>query len=518
MVSNKKTTVVIVGVGAVGVAMIDRLVNDICATHTAPIRILAFEKSGHFGTGVAFQTDLKHVILNRTGLNMSASSLNPAHFADWLNQLGYPDDSQSSYLPRQTFGHYLQSTLRSAIEKASAHGHEVTLISKSIQSIEKRAHDYEVFDGGNRWPAQHILLCTGNLPQTNYMELSGLPNYFPTPFPPYKLRDSIAPDSAVGIIGSRLSAVDALISLAKAGHRGPITLLSRKGYLPSVQRVPANWTLTYCTGRRIAALRIAGGGNLSYRMVLRLVLKELSAACGRRFSIATQKPQHGDHVALFRRDIAHAMLGPQMWQAAFVALNAVIGDLWNCLSEVDQQRFKKRDFSRFMALRVPIPMENAREVARLLDDGQLTLLPGLQTLRAHQQVFEATADGAIKQRFDVIVNCTGADNDLIRTKDPLFSSLLASGLLCAHPLGGVRVNFSSNQANDGGNQTQGEFYVVGNLTSGTHLFCSVLEVNTHHCARVSAQILATIGMNAQEGLLHGLSRHGAPPALASNNA
>lgn len=42
---------------------------------------------------------------------------------------------------------------------------------------------------------------------------------------------------------------------------------------------------------------------------------------------------------------------------------------------------------------------------------------------------EATlfTDNAVGQGFDVIVNCTGADNDLTATSDPLLSTLLASG-------------------------------------------------------------------------------------------
>lgn len=515
MVSNKRSTVVIVGVGAVGVAMIDRLVNDVCNAQLPPIRILAFEKSGQFGTGVAFQTDLQHVILNRIGANMSASSQNPAHFAEWLEQLGYPDGSESRYLPRQTFGHYLQSTLRSAIEKAAQHGHEVTLISKSILSIQQRPGAYELFDGEHHWSAEHVVLCTGNLPQSNYQHLTGQPNYFSTPFPLYKLRTSIAPDSAVGIIGSRLSAVDAVINLAKAGHRGPITLLSRKGYLPSVQKTPSSWNLTYCTARHIATVRVAAGGRLSYRLALRLVLKELSVACGQRFSIRRQKPECGDAVALFRRDIRQAELGPQTWQAAFVALNAVIGDLWNALSEADQRRFRKRDFSRFMALRVPIPMENAQALEHLLSNGQLRIFPRLQALRSAEHGFEATSEHAQQQRFDVIVNCTGADNDLNTTSDPLYGALLASGMVCAHPLGGARVDFTSNRAIDASGRILPQLFVVGNLTSGTHLFCSVLEVNTRHCASISAQILAAI-QSASWRSSYAPALHAEPAALANH--
>lgn len=496
MFTNSKPTVVIVGVGAVGVAMIDRLVNDMCESQLPPMRILAFEKSGQFGTGVAFQTDNQHVILNRTGSNMSASSGKPSHFADWLTELGYPDGSESRYLPRQTFGLYLQSTLRAAMEKASRHGHEITLISKSILSVAKRRDEYTLFDGETRWRAHAVVLCTGNLPQCNYKELLGQPNYIANPFPLYKLRSAIHPDHAVGIIGSRLSAVDAVINLANAGHRGPITLLSRKGYLPSVQKTSSYWTLTYCTAARIAALRAAAGGTLSYRTVLRLVLKELSIACGARFSATRQKPDVADAVALFRRDIQQAAHGPQAWQAAFVALNAVIADLWQALSEADRHRFRRTDFSRFMALRVPIPMENAQAVERLFASGQLSLFQGLQELRASEPGFEAVSKAGDTRRFDAIVNCTGAANDLSKTSDPLYQSLVDTGMLCAHPLGGARVDFYSNKACDSDGRTEHQLYVVGNLTSGTHLFCSVLEVNTRQCAGISAHIVAGIELAA----------------------
>ena len=69
--------------------------------------------------------------------------------------------------------------------------------------------------------------------------LAAAPGYFNSPYPVSELAAGIAADATVCVIGTSLSAVDAVVALQQAGHRGPLICVSRNGRLPSV-RSPHN--------------------------------------------------------------------------------------------------------------------------------------------------------------------------------------------------------------------------------------------------------------------------------------
>lgn len=491
--------VAVVGVGAVGVSMIAQLCAELERTGRRDVHILAFDGSCHFGPGVAYQMDLEHVLLNRTAANMSALADAPRHFADWLERMGYPAGRADEHLQRALFGHYLQDTLRVAAARAERHGVEVTLVSSCIDRVQPGDCGYVLHCGRQSWRADRVVMCTGNLRSRHYEHLRGEPGYHASPYPLYDLVKHIPRAARVGIIGSRLSAVDAAVNLRERGHAGPLALLSRQGWLPSVQgAAQPGMPLRWCTPERVAALRARQGGRLSYRTVLRLGLKELSLASGRRFSVKARKPRDVDAMSLLRRDAQEAASQPQHWQAAFVALNGVIAQLWDALADDDKRRFRERDFSRFMALRVPIPLANAQRLLDMFDSGALRLRPGLQDVVRTDDAFVARFRDQPAEDFDVIVNCTGAENDLARTDDAPWRQMLRDGWVRPHALGGVDVDFRTSEALRADGLPLEGIFIVGNLTTGKHFFCSVLDLNTRSCLQVSGQIVDNIATMRSE--------------------
>lgn len=485
--------VAVVGVGAVGVSMIAQLCAELERTDRRDVHILAFDGACHFGPGVAYQMDLEHVLLNRTAANMSALAEEPGHFAAWLQRMGYPARHADEHLQRALFGHYLQDTLRVTAARAERHGVEVTLVSSRIDRVQPCDGGYSLHRGRQSWRADRVVMCTGNLRSRHYEHLRGEPGYHASPYPLYDLVKRIPGTARVGIIGSRLSAVDAAVNLRERGHTGPLALLSRQGWLPSVQgAAQPGAPLRWCTPERVAALRARQGGRLSYRTVLRLGLKELSLAAGRRFSAKARKPRDVDAVSLLRRDAGEAASQPQRWQAAFVALNGVIAQLWDALSDEDKRRFRERDFSRFMALRVPIPLANAQRLLEMFDGGALQLRPGLQDVVKADDAFVVRFRDRAPEQFDAIVNCTGAENDVARTDDAPWRQMVREGLVRPHALGGVDVDFRTSEALRADGDALEGLYVVGNLTTGKHFFCSVLELNARSCWQVSRRIAAHI--------------------------
>lgn len=486
---NTNIVIAVVGVGAVGASLIAQLVTCIRDTGICGIQIIAFERNKQFGPGVAYQPDGDFAILNRTAANMSAFGTRRDHFTDWLIAEGYGHASHQDYLPRSLFGRYLEATVESAARQAAAAGNEVVLVRDWVTRVEGVAGAYRVHCGQRSWSADTVVLCTGNLISSRYRHLVGTRNYFHSPYPLDRTMRKIGSRQSVAVIGSRLSAVDVLVGLEHSGFLGPVSLLSREGYLPSVQSAQEKASLKYCTRERIQRLSKIYDGRLHYTTVLRLVLKELSCACGYRFSAKNQKPRDSSSFELFRQDTLRAMDGAQPWQSAFVALNEVISDLWNLLSDSDREKFIRLDFSRFMALRVPIPVRNAVKVIELFDSGRLQIHQRLKNIVFRSGKFLATFNGGYSPRtYDAVINCASSDNDLTRTHDSLYSQLASDGLVVPHPFGGVVVDFETNLAKSRKGDLNEGMYVVGNMTSGTYLFCSVLEINARHCHRISLRI------------------------------
>ena len=69
-----------------------------------------------------------------------------------------------------------------------------------------------------------------------YPGLRGSPGYSPSPWP----HPTIPKAASVAIIGTGLSAVDAVKQLFAEGHTGPVTLASRGGRLPAVKASAAD--------------------------------------------------------------------------------------------------------------------------------------------------------------------------------------------------------------------------------------------------------------------------------------
>ena len=98
--------------------------------------------------------------------------------------------------------------------------------------------------------------------------------YFNSPYPVSELAAGIAADATVCVIGTSLSAVDAVVALQQAGHRGPLICVSRNGRLPSV-RSPHNRP-----PRGLTELSRDGAQVLAHAR-RRLTLERIAAALGR---------------------------------------------------------------------------------------------------------------------------------------------------------------------------------------------------------------------------------------------
>ena len=217
--------IVIVGGGATGAIFAAHLlkVSDVN-------RIVLVEKRGKVGRGLAYSTTLPDHLLNVRAQNMSALPDDPGHFVRWLTERDLMNPKEPFFFaPRKVYGDYLEDLLR---EADAEHPGRLQIISDEVISAIPQASGVEVeLASGQTLQASRLVLATGHdIEPLNRDEISVRMD---TP------EDTeLPPDAPILIMGSGLSMVDAFLSLEARNHRGPVTVVSRRGLLPQRQVLP----------------------------------------------------------------------------------------------------------------------------------------------------------------------------------------------------------------------------------------------------------------------------------------
>lgn len=487
--------IAIVGGGANGVSVLNELVNQLAETSNPEIfEITLYEKSGKFGTGLAYGTNIDAHILNMHASTMSAVGDQPDHFWKWLKQ---PHDSilhpyfnnQASaddFVPRKIFGMYLEEIYILAHQKAEKTGIKIKIVNKEATDVIDSNNDVSVFCDDKVIKYNQALLCLGNHEPTFGKELKGIPGYFHHAWPEKPMMDAIPNESDVYIIGSSLTSIDTFITLQEKGHTGKIKFVSRHGILPKVRTVAKPHVLIHLNPENILILTNHGEKKLTLDEMASLFLQEFHDADAEINSF--EEPYSvlsADAKNVLKTDIEIAKKGNLNYFSVLKAVDEVIGHLWNALSAEDRKRFDAHYKALWNAYDYPMPMQNAIKIFNAMETGQLTITSGFRDIQYDQskKIFKITCanknHGSGQQVFEAlyVINATGQGLDIIGLKSSLISNALASGTISPHLLGGIDVDYETSAVRDlHGNLSQ-HLYVIGSLTRGVHFYTNSINQN-----------------------------------------
>ena len=243
---------------------------------------------------------------------------------------------------------------------------------------------------------------------------------------------AIPRDADLCIVGSGLSMVDTVLSLAENGHAGTIHVLSRHALLP----------LPHCHGPAAtfdpAPLQAM---DLRARMrFLRTAAKE---------AVAEGLP----------------------WQSVMERIRPHVQALWQSLPLPEQRRFLRHGVRHWDVHRHRIAPEVHARLQSLVERGQLRLHRGrLDTVMAegpHLRVSTHARDGRIDE-FDVdyVVNATGVEMRAQTMRNPLLHDLLGKGHAQAGPHGiGLKAARDGRMV-DAQGRPQPRVFILGSLRIG----------------------------------------------------
>jgi len=395
------------------------------------LRILLVERRPGFGPGLAFGGDHTEHLLNVRVGNMSAYPGRPRHLLDWLGRQAGGASDPAAFITRETYGRYLTSLLRGAIEAPDG-AQRLLLVHDEAVDLERVAGRLRLTMAmGNAFVVDATVLAVGNLPPAplpgaGFESLSG-DRYAADPWAPAALK-GLERAAGVLLLGTGLTMVDVAVSLEARGHKGPIVAISRRGLTP----------------RRHSGAPTASG--------------------------AAGLPQEPLSQLLHR---VRRQAGAIGWREAVDALRPVTQAIWRRASQAERERFLRHLRPWWDVHRHRMAPAVADKIEAMRREWRLTVAAGriLKVERDGDGVRVAwrPRGGKHVQWLDVarIINCTGPAGDPTSVDSPLIRGLVERGEARIDPLRiGLEVDAHSRAIQRDG-EPNPDLFAVGPITKGS---------------------------------------------------
>lgn len=373
--------------------------------------LVLIDRMAAVGDGVAYRThDARH-LLNVPAGRMSAWPDQPE---DFLNHARKRDPSvqPGDFLPRQGYGDYVRKALLDAARSAGP-GISAEIIRDEAAFLGCRQPGWTVSTAkGRTVEADVVIVALGHRPPGDdfHKRWKGPRNrWISDPWASLSL-SQIRPDEPVLILGSGLTAMDAVLTLGARDRSAPLLLVSRRGLLPqphSRQPIPPLDCNALVDGW------LKGPGRLTVRRLLRTL----------RGHADLIQEQGGD------------------WRQVVDGIRPFIQKIWRRLDIIERERLLRHARPFWEIHRHRMPPAVADKLKELKAAGVLELAAGtLLGAEADEQGVRVVLGrrgrtGSQSHRVAWVINCTGPGPQNRHTTHPILRPLIQSGALCDDPLG-----------------------------------------------------------------------------------
>ena len=431
--------IVIVGGGFSGAITAAQILRS-AARSGAAVDVTLVERQGAVGEGLAYGTrDLTH-LLNVPAGRMSAWPDRPDDFVVWASRrIGTVEPSD--FLPRQWYGEYVRESLLKAAKEAGPTA-QLNVIYDEVRRIARHPHRGWMvhFARGASRPAEAIVLAIGHRPPPDPIGRlwTGSRNRFiADPWRPFAT-NVVAPDEPVVILGSGLTAVDAVLSLSQEPRQAPITLISRHGLLPQPH---ARSPVAPADVQALVDELLAAAGGVTLKMLFRAV---------------RQRVRVGTEVG-------------EDWRGVIDGLRPHTARIWRAMPMSERRRFLTELRPYWEVHRHRMAVGVAQRFNRMLDSGAVRMVTG-QVASAHAEedsvrlYVRDRGDGRLLELLSAwVVNCTGPTASNSAESNPAIGSLLVQGLVRPDELELGLETTADGNAIDVTGAMASDLFVVGTL-------------------------------------------------------
>lgn len=393
--------------------------------HDGPSAVL-IERRPRAGRGIAYSALSDEHILNVRASNMSAFPDEPGHFVRWLEQKGL--GVATDFISRSTYGDYLAELLQTWSSRSPG---RLTLVHDEAVEAEYSGATIrlQLAERGTL-QADALILAVGNLPPHEIPAVAAArldsDLYAANPWS-HSVADGLSDDDDVLVIGTGLTMVDTVLYLAASGFGGRILAMSRRGLLPQPHSDPH-------PPSKISERP----GTLSSALVRSV--RERGTIVG--------------------------------WRNAVDELRPYTQSIWRASDTAERSRFLRHLRPWWDIHRHRIAPRVAARLDELRHRGKLVPMAG-KIIEIREEGGRASVlwrprgeKDRRQLRVRRIVNCTGPQGDLLRTREPLLRDMIAGGMIRPDP---NRLGIDVDQqgqliAADG--SAQPHLFAVGPMTRG----------------------------------------------------
>ncbi|MET7453899.1 FAD/NAD(P)-binding protein [Streptomyces sp. NPDC005574] len=480
----------VVGGGAAAVCLIDALARSGGAVGSLTV----FEPSPRLWRGRAYQVDTETLRVNSTAEDMSVRAGDPGHFTRWLAAreqtttttgtgtgtgtgvgAGPERPGGARFVPRPVYGDYLEESAYAALAVLRRRGWRVGVVGEAVTSAARLPHQVLLGtgpEGAATRAFDYVVLSVGGDSPRDVYGLTGAPGFVADPYPLAATVDGIGVQEHVAVIGSGLTAVDVVLALTAGGHRGRVSLLSRRGVLPGVRQQPAPLTLRHMTPARIRAAA-SGRRELGIEDVAAVLRAEFRAAGADLDAVVEEivRVDLEDPAERLRRQIGEVdspQLGLRILQRAVPETGP---DVWPLLREQDKVQLLRAHYRTLMSLCCPMPPASAAVLLQQVHTGRLEMYCGLlDIIPADGGGFDALAADGSDIHADRVISAVNASEGRIPAgARAVVDSLLRARAVTRHPHGGLQLARATSRLTSNG-RPDPRLYGLGDIAAGALFF------------------------------------------------
>lgn len=330
--------IIVIGGGAAGSAVLGELLRS----RSRDLELVWLVGTLAPGRGIAYMTAAEHHLLNVRAAGMGLFADDVGAFAAHVRSCGKPVDG-AEFLPRAWYGDYVENVLAAEISTARSRGVRISVLSTNaiaVRGNDVRGYAVTVEDGG-RFAADGVVLAIGALPPEPLDGVSAAARSSDAfAANPWQWPTLATPPERVAVLGTGLTAVDAVQSAVRLWPNAQVTAISRHGRLPFAH---ADAPLPPHADRNELVLALRA------------------------------RPRVADWFRLVR---AASVDGTADWRAVIDGLRGETQALWRSLSLGERGRFLRHVRWLWESTRHRLPPSTAADLARLRMQGRLNLVAG----------------------------------------------------------------------------------------------------------------------------------------------
>ena len=364
--------VVIIGGGATAAAAYSRLAQGPPAGDLESVSVVSPKA---VGLGQAFGTTDPRLICNTSADVTSLSATGESGLLRYLAARGWPV-SRADFVPRYLVGQYCRESYAAARTSFEAQGVRTGQVRDWAQAVVPDGDGYQVeLAGGDALSATDVLLCLGLdrpvLPELVSPYL-GDGRLLTDAYPTSRLRASVPDDAKVLLLGTKLSAIDAALTLC-TGSRRQVVMTSPSGELPAVRTGLVRPAVPLVDRARWLAVdpRDPGAGGELTRLLVAAIRR---ADPG--IPLVAQVSGAADGQQRLAEELVLAEAGLVPWQGIVAEVIELINEWAAGWPAEERQSWLGRHRSLMSRYISAIPVRNARRLHGHFRGGRLALAAG----------------------------------------------------------------------------------------------------------------------------------------------